>query len=169
MKDEMSPTNRRRFLEGTVIAAASAVGRPAAAHNDAPMLAVGNRTHIFVHPSAKEKLIWCFGTVLGCGSPVILNAPGRSEPMLAFKFPSGGSLSVEFTEAALEEPAVRRGAWLEIWSNDPAALGKKVLDAGLPQVFYDVTNTFYFAAPGGQVFGIVSAGNPSAGEMRRKL
>ena len=164
----MSQTNRRRFLEGAVVAAAGAVGVPAAAQESAPVLAIGNRTHIFVRPSAKEKLIWCFGTILGCGSPAILNAPGLSEPMLAFKFPNGGSLSVEVTEDALEEQLVRRGAWLEIWSNDPAALKKKVLDAGLPQVHYEATNTFYFAAPGGQVFGIVSARNPSAAEMRVK-
>src|SRR4051812_45649732 len=103
----MSPTNRRRFLEGAVMAAASAVGTPAAAQNRGPVLAVGNRTHIFVHPRAKEKLIWCLGTVLGCGSPVVLNAPGLSEPIVAFKFPSGGSLSVEFTETALDESAAR--------------------------------------------------------------
>ena len=32
-------------------------------------------------------------------------------------------------------------------------------------VTYPATNTFYFAAPGGQVFGIVPARNPSAGEL----
>jgi hypothetical protein len=131
-------------------------------------LAFGNRTHLFVRPEAKEKFIWCFTTVLGCGAPMSLSAPGLAEPILAWRFPGGGSLSVEFTEDALDEGQARRGAWLEIWSGDPAALKKKVLDAGLEQVRYGPTNTFYFAAPGGQILGNVSGANPSSGELRTK-
>lgn len=153
-------TNRRVFL-GAAAAAASALAADSG-------LAFSNRTHIFARPSVKEKLTWCFTTVLGCGTPVSLNAPGLSEPILAWKFPGGGSLSVEFTEDALDERQARRGAWLEIWSRDPAMLKKTILDAGLPQIHYGPTNTFYFVAPGGQVLGVVSAGNPSAGELRTK-
>jgi hypothetical protein len=97
-----------------------------------------------------------------------LNAPGLAEPILAFRFPGGGSFSVEFTEDALDEQRVRRGAWLEIWSDDPAALKRKILDAGLPQVTHPATNTFYFAVPGGQVLGVVPGRNPSSGELRTK-
>jgi hypothetical protein len=151
--------NRRVFLGGA--AAVAAVSAQ-------PGLAIGNRTHIFALPSVKEKLTWCFSTVLGCGNPAVLNAPGLSEPILAWKFPGGGSLSVEFTGDALDEHQAQRGAWLEIWAADPIALKKTILDAGLPQVHYGPTNTFYFAAPGGQVIGVVSGGNPSAGELRTK-
>jgi len=155
------PANRRAFLGGAAATAASALAAE-------PGLAFGNRTHIFARPSVKEKLTWCFTTVLGCGTPVSLNAPGLSEPILAWKFPGGGSLSVEFTEDALDERQARRGAWLEIWSGDPAVLSKRILDAGLTQVHYGPTNTFYFVAPGGQVLGVVSGANPSAGELRTK-
>lgn len=161
----MSKTNRRSFLVSGVAAAAVVI--PAVA-DEAVTLAFGNRAHIFARPNFKEKLMWCFSTVLGCGAPVSLNAPGLSEPILAFGFPNGGSLSVEFTEDALDEHQLQRGAWLEVWSNDPAALRKKVLEAGLSQVHYPATNTFYFAAPGGQILGIVSARKPPAGESRIK-
>jgi hypothetical protein len=164
----MTNTNRRSFLGCITAAAASAVALPAAAEESTPILAFSDRAHIFARPNVKEKLTWCFSVVLGCGAPTSLNAPGLSEPMLAFRFPSGGSLSVEFTEDALGEQYVRRGAWLEVRSNDPAALKKKVLDAGLSQIQYPATNTFYFVVPGGQVLGIVSARNPSAGEMKVK-
>ncbi len=166
----MSNTDRRSFLgSGVAVAvAATTVSVPAAAKEGVPGLAFSNRVHIFASPRIKERLIWCLSAVVGCGAPVSLNAPGLSEPILAFRFPEGGSLSVEFTEDALDEQHVRRGAWLEIWSADPAALKKKILDAGLIQVSYPATNTFYFVAPGGQVFGIVSARNPSAGELRGK-
>jgi hypothetical protein len=119
------------------------------------MISLGNRTHIYAHPSVKERLVWCFNTVLGCGDPATLAVPGLAEPFLAFRFPGGGSLSVEFTESALDEQRARRGAWIEIATDDPAGLKKNVLEAGLHQVAY-VTNGFYFAAPGGQVIGIAA-------------
>jgi hypothetical protein len=131
-------------------------------------LQVSNRVHLYARPAVKEKLAWCFSTVLGCGAPLSLNAVGLAEPILAFRFPGGGSLSIEFTDDALDETQARRGAWLEIWASDPAALKATILAAGLPQVHYAATNTFYFAAPGGQVFGVVSARQPSAGELRTK-
>lgn len=164
----MTNTNRRGFLGCIAAAAASAVALPAGAEDSTAILAFSDRAHIFARPNVKEKLMWCFSVVLGCGAPTSLNAPGLPEPILAFRFPSGGSLSVEFTEDALDEKNAHRGAWLEVRSNDPAALKKKVLDAGLSQVQYSATNTFYFVVPGGQVLGIVSARNPSAGEMKVK-
>lgn len=159
----MSKTNRRSFL-----AAAATVAFTAEAEERPAVLAFSDRAHIFARPGVKEKLAWCLGTVLGCGAPMTLNAPGLTEPILAFRFPKGGSLSIEFTDDALDEQHVRRGAWLEVRSDDPAAMKKKVLEAGLPQVHYPATNTFYFEAPGGQVFGIVPARNPGGGELKVK-
>jgi hypothetical protein len=121
------------------------------------MIALVNRAHILARPHVKEQLESCFTTVLGCGAPARLDVPGLPEPILAFRFAGGGSVSVEFTEDALDEQQARRGAWLEVSVDDPAALKTKVLEAGLPQVKYDPTGRFYFVVPGGQVVGIVAA------------
>jgi hypothetical protein len=129
------------------------------------MIALLNRAHILARPHIKEQLESCFTTVLGCGAPARLDVPGLSEPILAFRFPGGGSLSVEFTEDALDEQHARRGAWLEVSVDDPAALKKNVLEAGLPQVKYSATGRFYFVVPGGQVLGIAAARAPQAGEL----
>src|SRR5258708_26250014 len=99
----MTNTNRRSFLGCIGAAAATAVARPAAAEGSTPVLAFSDRAHIFARPDVKEKLTWCFSAVLGCGAPQSLNAPGLFEPILAFRFPSGRPLSVEFTEDALDE------------------------------------------------------------------
>ena len=164
----MSDTSRRSFvISGMALAAASLETLEGNAE-DRSDLAFSNRAHISVSPTVKDKLILCFRDILGCGAPISLQAPGTQEPILAFRFPGGGSLSIEFTEAALDEQQARRGAWLEIWCDDPEVLKRKILDAGLPQVTYPATNTFYFAAPGGQVFGVVAGRNPSAGEMKSK-
>src|SRR5580698_1093728 len=104
----MNDTHRRTFLAAAAFAAV-----PARAEAG---LAFSNRAHIFARPGVKERLTWCFATVLGCGAPMSLHAPGLAEPILAWKFPGGGALSVEFTDDALEEQQVQRGAWLEIWS-----------------------------------------------------
>jgi hypothetical protein len=166
----MSNTDRRSFLGSgiAVAAAATTVAFPAAAEGAKAGLAFSNRVHLFARPEVKERLIWCLSTVVGCGAPASLKAQGLSEPILAFRFPDGGSLSIEFREDALDEQQARRGAWLEIGSNDPPTLQSKILDAGLPQVIYPATSAFYFAAPGGQVFGIAPARDRSAGESRNK-
>ena len=92
---------------------------------------------------------------------------GNRTHIFAHHRPSDHSRAIE-AEDALDERQARRGAWLEIWSGDPAVLSKRILDAGLTQVHYGPTNTFYFVAPGGQVLGVVSGANPSAGELRTK-
>jgi len=79
--------------------------------------------------------------------------------MLAFRFPDNSSYSLEFTEDALDEQQARRGAWLEVKTGDPGALKKKVLEEGLSQVEY-LTGSFYFQAPGGQVWGIYPIREP---------
>ena len=61
---------------------------------------------------------------------------------------------MEFPDRALDEAQARRGAWLELKPADPDALEAAVRAAGLPQIAYAATTTFYFAVPSGQVFGI---------------
>lgn len=117
------------------------------------MISLASRVHIFAHPSFKDKLTWCFGTVLGCGPAKSLPVPGVPQPMLVFNFPGGGSLIVEFSEDVLDESAAQRGAWLEIRTDDPPALKKKILQAGLTELEHPA-HDFYFVAPGGQVLSV---------------
>jgi hypothetical protein len=119
------------------------------------MTAVGNRAHLYVHPGLKEKLSWCLTAVLGSGPPVELANPPHAEPILAYRFPGGGSLSFEFTDAALTEAQARRGAWLEIKCENPDAVRKRIVEAGLPLVEHSATKSFYFVLPGGQILGVV--------------
>lgn len=119
------------------------------------MIALSNSVHIYARPESREKLAWCFTTILGCEAVVSPDAPGAPEPILAFRFPNGGSLSVEFTDDALDEQQARRGAWLEVKADDPVALQRTVREAGLPLLKHLANDHFYFAAPGGQVLRIV--------------
>ncbi len=118
------------------------------------MLTLSNRAHTFARPESKTELIKFFTEVLGCTGPVSLNLPGLAEPVLAFTFPDGGSISIEFTPAALSEEEESRGTWLEIAVGNPEALQRRVESAGISRIDYHGSRFFYFRAPGGQVFRI---------------
>jgi hypothetical protein len=153
-KGILMPVTRREALGMVAVACLSPIAHSIGA-KESPMVAMGNRAHILVRPDVKGALTECLGSVLGCGAPAMLNAPGQREPMLAFRFPDGGSVSFEFSDNAPDEQQARRGAWLELQTDDVEALTAKVVAAGLPQLHHPATPTFYFALPGGQVFGIV--------------
>jgi hypothetical protein len=72
------------------------------------MISLGHRVHMFAHPSTMERLRWCFDTVLGCGPEISLALPGLPDPVLAYRFPGGGSVSIELTTDGLDEVAARR-------------------------------------------------------------
>ena len=118
-------------------------------------IAMGDRAHIQVRPQVKAQLTRFFAEALGCGAPVVMDTPGLAEPILAFRFPGGGSVSFEFSPDAPDERQARRGAWLEVRTDDTELLIARVLNAGVERIRHPATPTFYFVAPGGQVFGIV--------------
>jgi hypothetical protein len=114
--------------------------------------ALGDNVHIFARPHRRDELVRCFETVLGC--PVrSVELPGFAEPMLVIEFPDGGALSIEFRDDAPDEDEPRLGAWLELRADDPAALMRAAMDAGLREVKHP-GHPYYFMAPGGQVFTI---------------
>ena len=109
------------------------------------MIVLKNRVHLFTHPKNKEPLIDCFTTLLG-GSIIAANT-------LAFQFVDGSAISVDFTEEvadALDEQQARRGAWLELETDEPLILKEKIEASGYRQ-FEDRAGFCYFQLPGGQV------------------
>jgi hypothetical protein len=120
------------------------------------MIALSNSIHLYALPDAKEKFLEFFTSILGLEAIVSSDAEGSREPIYAFKFSNGASLSVEFTEDALDDQHAQRGAWLELRTDDAVELQQKVQAFGLPRVVHPYTPFFYIQAPGGQVFRIVS-------------
>ena len=121
------------------------------------MIALSNSVHLYARPDAKEKFLEFFTSILGLEAVESSDALGSPEPIYAFAFSNGASLSVEFTEDALDDQQAQRGAWLELRTEDALGLEQKVLAAGLPRVVHPYTPFFYIQAPGGQVFRIVSS------------
>ena len=98
------------------------------------MIALGSNAHIFARPARREDLIRCFEAIVGANAARLIEYPGIDEPMLLVTFPGGGHLSVEFTEEAPDDEKPRLGAWLELRADDPAAMLRGALDAGLVEV-----------------------------------
>ena len=121
------------------------------------MITLSNSIHLYARPDTKERLLEFFTTMLGLEAVTSSDAVGNLEPIYAFKFSNGASLSVEFTEEALSDQQAERGAWLELGTDDAVGLRQKVQAFGLPRVVHPYTPFFYIQAPGGQVFRIVSS------------
>jgi hypothetical protein len=147
---------RRSWIGAVVLSAVGAASKVEAE----PQIGLTNRAHFLARPEHRDALLRCFSEVLGCGAPMTLPAREGVGPAVAFRFPGGGAVSVEFTPDALSERQARRGAWLELKPADPDALEAAVKAAGLPLIAYPATTTFYFAVPGGQVFGIARSDRP---------
>lgn len=120
------------------------------------MLALSNSIHLYARPDTKEKFLEFFTEILGLEAHKSSDAKGSLEAIYAFKFSNGASLSVEFTQDALNDQQAQRGAWLELRTDDEQGLQQKVQAFGLKRVIHPYTPFFYIQAPGGQVFRIVS-------------
>ena len=115
------------------------------------MIGLNNRVHTYARPELRQALTEFFTNIFEAD---VMEVEGS--PMLVFRFPDGSSYSVEFIEEALDEQQARRGAGLEVKTDDAEALQQKISAAGLAQVEYG-TGRFYFQAPGGQIWGVLSA------------
>ena len=121
------------------------------------MIALSNSIHLYAQPDRKEQLLAFFTSVLGLEAVASSDVVGLTEPIYAFIFANGASLSVEFTKDALSDQQAQRGAWLELRTDDAVGLQEKVQAFGLKRVVHPYTPFFYIQAPGGQVFRIIES------------
>jgi hypothetical protein len=121
------------------------------------MISLSNSIHLYARPDTREQLLEFFTSILGLEAVTSSDAVGTPEPIYAFKFSNGASLSVEFTDDALSDQQAQRAAWLELRADGALELQQKVQAFGLARVVHPYTPFFYIQAPGGQVFRIVSS------------
>src|SRR5260221_2390163 len=121
------------------------------------MIALSNSIHLYARPDTKEQLLEFFTSMLGLQAVESSDAVGSPEPIYAFAFSNGASLSVEFTEDSLSDQLAQRGARLELRTDDAVGLQQKVQAFGLPRVSHPYTPFFSIQAPGWQVIRIVSS------------
>jgi len=64
------------------------------------MIALSNSIHLYARPDMKKQLLEFFTNVLGLEAVASSGEVGSPEPIYAFTFANGASLSVEFTKDA---------------------------------------------------------------------
>lgn len=115
------------------------------------MVAIGNHMKMQLPDHLRPQARIFYGEVLGCRA---LDSPLADLDL--FEFEGGFVLGIFFGDdaLALAEDDYLRGAWLELKTEDPDALKRRLLEFGVAEVDYADTSRFYFQAPGGQVFRI---------------
>lgn len=105
----------------------------------------GNHSKMTARVSERDRIRNFFGDVLGCR---ITNKPDIDIIRLGTDF----SFGVAYEDSALSESEALKSIWLELWTEFPEELKRKIVDFGVKQLEYWDKEHFYFQAPGGQVF-----------------
>jgi hypothetical protein len=112
---------------------------------------LGTHAKLHVDRALRAETRHFYGTVLGARE-----LPGPGERAAIYELPGGFVAGVFFLDASevLTPEQHRKATWLELMSEDPAALRDRVLAAGIVEMETGDRSRFFFQAPGGQVFRV---------------
>lgn len=115
-------------------------------------VSIGNHSKIVARHSDQELIRSFYRDVLGC----VLTKESKDVDYI--KFHEGFFLAVLYRDAAPSPQDAENAIWLELRSDEPAALRKKIVDFGVHRIEMPGAEHLYFQAPGGQVFRLVRNG-----------
>jgi hypothetical protein len=115
-------------------------------------VSIGNHSKIIARHSDQEKIRAFYGGVLGCA------LTKKSKDVDYIRFHEGFFVAVLYQEAVASSDELRQSIWLELRSDEPAQLRKRIVDFGVTQIEIPGAEHLYFQAPGGQVFRLVQNG-----------
>jgi catechol-2,3-dioxygenase len=111
----------------------------------------GENSSLHVASSERERVRSFYHEVLGCP---ITRKTDRAD---FFKIGSTFYMAVIYDAAAQSDGERTRSIWLELKTDHPAELKEKILKAGAKEIPFWDKDHFYFQAPGGQVFRLISS------------
>lgn len=113
---------------------------------------IGNHLKMHLPHSVRERVSRFYVDLLGCRK---LSDPPYPNVDL-FEFDGGFVLGLFFSDEkeTLSEREQVKATWMEIKTDDPAALKEKLIGFGVREVEFEDKSRFYFQAPGGPVFRI---------------
>lgn len=117
-----------------------------------PMTTITFAKHskLTAHPSERLAIRRFFRDVLG------VVQVRESEPVDIFRLGPQFFMGIVYSPDAPSAEAMRNSIWLELATDDPKAMKAKILAGGGKEIEYRDKGHFYFQAPGGQVFRLVS-------------
>lgn len=115
-------------------------------------VSIGNHSKVVARHSDQERIRAFYQGVLGC----VLTKESANVDYI--KFHQGFFLAVLYQDAVPTQEQLRQSIWLELRSDEPAELRKKIVDFGVTEIDMPGADHLYFQAPGGQVFRLVRNG-----------
>jgi hypothetical protein len=110
----------------------------------------GKHSKITAQPSEQGAIRNFFRNVLG------VPQARETEGVDIFRLGPQFYLGVVYNKDAPTAEAMRKSIWLELATADPVAMKVRILAGGGKEIEYQDKNHFYFQAPGGQVFRLIS-------------
>ena len=114
----------------------------------------GTHSKMLAPPSTRVRLQGFYRDVLGCYVGKGPQHPGGPTDTDVIRFANGFSIVVHYMDAALSEAELKKSIWLELLTDDPAHLVRKIRAFGIQPFDYFDKDHAYFQAPGGQVFRV---------------
>jgi len=117
-------------------------------------VSIGNHSKIVARSTDQDRIRSFYRDVLGC----TLTKQSKEVDFIRFEGDFFLAVLYQDTVASTEEE-LRRSIWLELATDEPAALTKRILDFGVHRIEMPPdAGRLYFQAPGGQVFRVAGRG-----------
>ena|SRR5947209_5862845 len=113
-------------------------------------ISFGNHAKVTAPLSLRDKIRSFYQQALGCDLVV------AQEALDVVRFTNDFFLGIAYEQDHLEDEHFLLAAWLELKTDDPNELRKKLHQFGVKEIEYKDKNHFYFHAPGGQVYRVAS-------------
>jgi hypothetical protein len=115
------------------------------------MVNIGNHLKMTLPHRLRSQSKAFYAGLLGC---IALESPRPDLDL--YQFAGGFVLGLFFAEDAEALPAANylKAMWMELKTDDPVALKRRLLEFGVKEVEYPDPTRFFFQAPGGQVFRV---------------
>jgi catechol 2,3-dioxygenase-like lactoylglutathione lyase family enzyme len=114
-------------------------------------VSLGENSKFTANPSERDRIRKFYRDVLGCP------ATRESERIDIFRIGTSFYLGVVYDDSALSAADSLKSIWLDLRTDRPEEVKKKILDFGIQGIEFWDREHFYFQAPGGQVFRLVGA------------
>jgi catechol 2,3-dioxygenase-like lactoylglutathione lyase family enzyme len=113
---------------------------------------IGNHSKIVSRPADQARIRAFYRDVLGC------ELTKQTPDVDIIRFEGNFFLTVLYRDQVLGAEGARSSIWLEVRSDDPAALNARIMKFGVHRIENPDADHLYFQAPGGQVFRVVALG-----------
>ena len=113
---------------------------------------IGNHSKIVARRADQARIRAFYNDVLGC------ELRKQTPDVDYIRFEDDFFLAILYQDQALTAEDARASIWLELRSDDPVALGRRITEFGVHSIEMPNAEHLYFQAPGGQVFRVVARG-----------